>query len=72
MLFRSALTLMVAPERIKTLPLQLVAFISSEVGAFNNFNLAAALSLFIIIIIFVLDYVIRKITGASWQEKMSM
>jgi len=67
-----ALTLMVAPERIKTLPLQLVAFISSEVGAFNNFNLAAALSLFIIIIIFVLDYVIRKITGASWQEKMSM
>ncbi len=67
-----AVTLMVAPERIKTLPLQLVAFISSEVGAFNNFNLAAALSLFIIIIIFVLDYVIRKITGASWQEKMQM
>lgn len=67
-----ALTLMVAPERIKTLPLQLVAFISSEVGAFNNFNLAAALSLFIILIIFVLDFAIRKITGASWQEKMSM
>jgi ABC-type spermidine/putrescine transport system permease subunit II len=67
-----ALTLMVAPERIKTLPLQLVAFISSEVGAFNNFNLAAALSLFIIVIIFVVDFVIKKITGASWQEKLSM
>jgi len=67
-----SLTLMVAPERIKTLPLQLVTFISSEVGAFNNFNLAAALSLFIILIIFVLDFAIRKITGASWQEKMSM
>jgi ABC-type spermidine/putrescine transport system permease subunit II len=67
-----ALTLMVAPERIKTLPLQLVAFISSEVGVFNNFNLAAALSLFIIVIIFVVDFVIRKITGASWQEKLSM
>jgi ABC-type spermidine/putrescine transport system permease subunit II len=67
-----ALTLMVAPERIKTLPLQLVAFISSEVGAFNNFNLAAALSLYIIVIIFVLDFAVRKITGANWQEKMSM
>ncbi len=67
-----ALTLMVAPERIKTLPLQLVAFISSEVGAFNNFNLAAALSLFIIVTIFVVDFVIKKITGTSWQEKLSM
>lgn len=67
-----SLTLMVAPERIKTLPLQLVKFISSEVGAFNNFNLAAALSLFIIIIIFALDFVIKKITGTSWQEKLSM
>jgi ABC-type spermidine/putrescine transport system permease subunit II len=67
-----ALTLMIAPERMKTLPLQLVSFISAEAGVFSNFNLAAALSLFIIIIIFVLDYVIRKITGASWQEKMQM
>ena len=67
-----SLTLMVAPERLRTLPLQLVTFITSEVGVFNNFNLAAAISLFLIIIVFSLNAIIKRFTGASWQEKLKM
>ncbi len=67
-----SLTLMVAPERIRTLPLQLVNFITSEVGVFKDFNLAAAISLFVIIIVFSLNAVIKWVTGASWQEKLKM
>lgn len=67
-----SLTLMVAPERIRTLPLQLVTFITSEIGVFNNFNLAASISLFLIIIVFSMNAIIKWITGASWQEKLKM
>ena len=66
------LTLMVAPERFRTVPLELVEFIQSEVGVFNNFNLAGAMSLFLIGIVYSLNLVIRRVTGVSWQEKLKM
>jgi thiamine transport system permease protein len=66
-----ALTMMVAPERIQTIPIQLFHYLYAETGGYTNYSIAAAISLYMIFCIFGLNIVIKLITGRSWHEKMT-
>ncbi len=66
-----SMSLMVAPDRYKTLPLDLVGFIFAETGAYANFNLAAAVSLFLMLMIVGALWMVRLITKQTWFENLN-
>ncbi len=61
------LTYMVAPERVRTIPLMLFGYIASEIGG-ENYHLAACLSLYLIGLVIFLSTVTRKLTGRNFVE----
>ena len=66
-----SMSLMVSPEGFKTLPLDLVGFIFAETGAYSNFNLAAAVSLCLMLIIVSALWAVRLITKQTWFENLN-
>lgn len=66
-----SMSLMVAPDSFKTLPLDLVGFIFSESGAYANFNLAAAVSLFLMLMIVGALWMVRLVTKQTWFENLN-
>ena len=67
-----SLTMMIAPERIQTIPIQLFHYIYAETGAYTNYSIAAAMSIVMLIFIFGLNVIIKLITGRSWHEKLTV
>lgn len=65
-----SMSLMVAPEAFKTLPLDLVAFVFSEYS-YANFNLAAAASLALMLMIIGALSLVRLITKQTWFENLN-
>jgi ABC-type spermidine/putrescine transport system permease subunit II len=66
-----SMSLMVAPEGFKTLPLDLVGFVFAETGAYSNFNLAAAVSLCMMVLIISALWAVRLITKQTWFENLN-
>ena len=66
-----SMSLMVAPAGFKTLPLDLVGFIFAETGAYSNFNLAAAVSLCLMLLIVSALWAVRLITKQTWFENLN-
>jgi ABC-type spermidine/putrescine transport system permease subunit II len=67
-----ALTMMVAPERIQTIPIQLFHYLYAETGGYTNYSIASAMSVYMIFCIFGLNLIIKLITGRSWHEKITV
>lgn len=67
-----ALTFMIAPERIQTLPLQIFSYIFAETGGQTNYNLAAAMSLVMVAFILAAVGLVKVLTGQSWQENLNV
>ena len=65
-----SMSLMVAPEAFKTLPIDLVTFVFSEY-TYANYNLAAAASLALMLMIIGALWLVRLITKQTWFENLN-
>jgi 2-aminoethylphosphonate transport system permease protein len=67
-----ALSLMIAPDNFKTVPLELFAWLFAETGGYSNYNLAAAISLYLMAIILAAVAAVRVFARQSWFENMNI
>ncbi|MBI4588043.1 MAG: ABC transporter permease subunit [Candidatus Rokubacteria bacterium] len=67
-----SLSFMIAPERYKTVPLQLFEYIFAETGSYSNYNLGAAVSLVLMAVLLSALGLVRWLTGQSWHENLNV
>lgn len=67
-----SVSFMVAPDRYKTVPLAIFEHIFAETGAYTNYNLAAAVSLWLMAMILVSIWIVRVVTKQSWFENINV
>lgn len=67
-----SMSFMVAPESFKTVPLEIFARLFSETGAANNYNLASAVALLLMLLIVGALWLVRIVTKQSWYENANV
>ncbi|MBI2454651.1 MAG: ABC transporter permease subunit [candidate division NC10 bacterium] len=67
-----SLSFMIAPERYKLVPLEIFTYVFAETGAYSNYNLAAAVSLCMMLVLLSALGVVRWLTGQSWHENINV
>lgn len=67
-----SMSFMIAPESFRTVPLEIFARLFSETGTANNYNVASAVGLFLMLLILGALWLVRVVTKQSWYENVNI